>query len=205
MQPTESVDLLVRQAIILIAIALAEPVETSIDLIDNDLFGRRRLVCSKGTHLRAAVLVFNFFYMVFGVIYSWRTRTLRVDQFGESGFVIPVLFLLALFAPGIALTLPLTGLARHVTSATFSGLAFFFTLFAIFLPKVYGVYADESFSGHTWQYLQSDDYRNSLRDCLGRVRSESFCMRADLLLNRLHDSALAKNCIFWMNSPFSRV
>lgn len=167
------------QAIVLGVVTLLYPIGTEIDLIENDPFAQRRLVCGEALEVSITTIIWNVLYLAIGFALLYKTRQVRTDQFGESPYIIYVLLFSGAIVPGVALTLGMTGRARLLFNIISTGTTSVLALGTVFFPKVYGVIFNESFDGQKFLTEQKDHNAADLSffDRKGKFRRSSLFPR----------------------------
>ncbi len=143
------------EVVVLAAVESAYPIGLGIDLVAFDAFGPRRLVCGPGLETQLVAALFNLVYLAVGSYLVFRTRKVSTTQFGESGFIILVLLFVGVVVPLIGLGLDLNGRARTLFQMTIVLATHAFALLMIFMPKLFGIWADEAFNGAGWSYNEA--------------------------------------------------
>eukprot|EP00048_Salpingoeca_helianthica_P010575 m.151757 g.151757 ORF g.151757 m.151757 type:complete len:1600 (-) comp15098_c0_seq5:30-4829(-) len=145
--------ILTVEVVSLIALSVATPMGTSYDLSNGDEYGSRLLTCGVGTTVRVVAMVWTLLYLIIAGVLVYLTRRVRTDQFGESGWIVVFLLITGVLVPLVAVGMGMNGFNRLIVDATAILLSCLISLIIIFLPKIYAMYANETFSGGAFHFL----------------------------------------------------
>ena len=120
---------------LVVAGSISAPRVTDALVSNTDPYGASHLVCDESVPIVVVALLWNLAYLIGGAFLMYKTRRVRTDQFGESGWVIGILIVFGVIFPGTLIAVNGTTYGQ-ILNVIHTGLTSMLALLMIFAPKV---------------------------------------------------------------------